>query len=239
MQSIDYRSAQPHATAWTPQPIVLPQAPDLGEAGGGGSLRMRVLRTGRERQVIAGLRRHAAFGVENDLGLGLQSFEQMRDELGLVSALYRGERLLATLRFVPTGYGLTGAERLLEKVAFDGSFLGEGSWEVGRMIMEREDRHPEVLVECLAVTLEELIRLEDVRHFHATTTLAMGRLWRRVGMRTVLTTAGESGQKYCLVHGRVDQVAAALGLHGVTAAPAPLSAQRAAAAHAEAAVLGA
>jgi hypothetical protein len=54
--------------------------------------------------------------------------------------------------------------------------------------------------------------MEHVRHFHATTTLAMARLWRRVGMRTLLTTTGTSGTKYCLVHGTVDDVAAALAV---------------------------
>lgn len=173
-------------------------------------LRLRVLRTATDRQAIASLRRHAAFGVEQDLGLGLKALEQTRDEVGLVTAVYRQSHLLATLRFVPTGHRLTGAERLLDTVSFDASILGEGSWEVGRMIMEPEDRHPDLLVQCLTVTLEELMQLEHVRHFHATTTLAMARLWRRVGMRTVVTTSGASGTKYALVHGRVEDVAAAL-----------------------------
>lgn len=173
-------------------------------------LRVRFLRTAKDRQAIAGLRRHAAFGVEGDLGLGLQEFEQTRDEIGLVTAVYRGSRPVATLRLVPTGQGLTGAERLLEKVRFDSSILEEGSWEIGRVIMEKEDRHPDVLVECLRRTLEEVMQREYVRDFHATTTLAMARLWRRVGMRTVFTTSGASGTRYCLVHGRVEDVAAAL-----------------------------
>jgi hypothetical protein len=173
-------------------------------------LRVRFLRTARDRQAIAGLRRHTAFGVEGDLGLGLQAFEQTRDEIGLVTAVYRAGRPVATLRLVPTGQGLTGAERLLEKVRFDSSILEDGSWEIGRMIMEPEDRHPDLLVQCLRLTLEEVMQREFVRDFHATTTLAMARLWRRVGMRTVLTTSGASGTRYCLVHGRVEDVAAAL-----------------------------
>jgi len=111
---------------------------------------------------------------------------------------------------VPTGHRLTGAERLRDKVDFDSSILGKGSWEVGRVIMEPEDRHPELLLQCLSLMLEEVMQLEDVRHFHATTTLAMARLWRRVGMRTVVTTSGASGTRYCLVHGPVDAVVAAL-----------------------------
>jgi hypothetical protein len=198
---------------WLQEPLLLPLAgldPDHSAPSAG--LRLRVLRTAGERQLIAGLRRHAAFGVEQDLGLGLKPFEQTRDELGLVTAVYREQRALATLRFVPTGHGLTGAERLLEKFSFDASILGEGSWEVGRVIMEPEDRHPDLLLECLTVTLRELMLLEDVRHFHATTTPAMARLWRRVNMRTVVTATGTSGARYSLVHGRVEDVAAALHL---------------------------
>jgi hypothetical protein len=206
MQAIDFRAA-------TAQSIVLPpQAPHFEQEDAAGRLHLRVLRTARDRQAIAGLRRHAAFGVENDLGLQLESFEQKRDEIGLLTATYRGPRLLATLRLVPTAHGLTGAERLLRKVDFDDSILGDGSWEIGRVIMEPEDRHPDLLVQCLRLTLAEVMAMEDVRDFHATTTLAMARLWRRVGMRTVLTTEGASGTRYCLVHGRVDAVAAALDL---------------------------
>jgi predicted GNAT family N-acyltransferase len=196
---------------WTPAAPGI-TAPSLGYSDFAPSapLRVRFFRTAKDRQAIAGLRELAAFGVEQDLGLGLQPFEQTRDEIGLVTAAYREDRPVATLRLVPTGQGLTGAERLLEKVRFDGSILEEGSWEIGRVIMQPEDRHPDLLLQCLRATLEAVMQREYVRDFHATTTLAMARLWRRVGMRTVLTTTGASGTKYCLVHGRVEDVAAAL-----------------------------
>lgn len=198
---------------WIEDPLLLPLAGlDPSQAGHVPGLRLRVLRTEEERQAIAGLRRHAAFRVEEDLGLGLKPFEQTRDEIGLVTAVYRESRPIATLRFVPTGQGFTGAERLLEKIPSDRTMLGEGSWEVGRVIMEPEDRHPDLLLECLSVTLHDLMQMHDVRHFHATTTLAMARLWRRVGMRTVLIASGASGARYALVHGRVADVAAALRL---------------------------
>lgn len=226
----------PHSLAtWAPA------APGLGTAPLGFDdyavatpLRVRFLRTAKDRQAIAGLRLHAAFGVEQDLGLDLQAFEQTRDEVGLVTAVFRDGRAVATLRLVPTGQGLTGAERLLEKVRFDGRILEEGSWEIGRVIMEPEDRHPDLLVRCLRLTLQEVMKREFVRDFHATTTLAMARLWRRVGMRTVVTTAGASGTRYCLVHGRVEDVAAALHVphagveRGELAAPAAAVAREAA-----------
>jgi hypothetical protein len=160
---------------------------------------------------IAELRKLAAFGVEQDLRLGLAPLERDRDQVGLVAAVCRGERVLATLRFVPTGHGLTGAERLFEKEPFDKRILGAGSWEVGRLIMAPADRHPEILSRCMEVALHGLLKLQDVRGFHATTTVAMSRLWRRFGMRTVLTTLGDSGTRYALVHGLVEDVARAMG----------------------------
>lgn len=207
MESSNYNIAS--TPAWIGNGNFMPAALDFDDVHAQ-ALRFQVLRTARDRQAIAALRRHAAFGVEQDLGLGLAPFEQRRDEVGLVTAVSRGPQVLATLRVVPTGHGLTGAERLLEKVDFDAAILGKGSWEVGRVIMEPEDRHPDLLLQCLTLMLEEVMQLEDTRHFHATTTLAMARLWRRVGMRTVVTTTGASGTRYCLVHGTVDAVAGAL-----------------------------
>lgn len=198
---------------WLDDPLLLPLAGlDPDQAGHVPGLRLRVLRSPHEREVIAGLRRHAAFGVEQDLGLGLQPFEQLRDEIGLVTAVWRNRRPVATLRLVPAGRGLTGAERLREKIPFDASILGQGSWEVGRVIMAPEDRHPDLLLECLRLTMEELVQQVEMRHFHATTTLGMARLWRRVGIHTLLTTHGDSGRRYALVHGRAEDVARALHL---------------------------
>jgi hypothetical protein len=206
VQAIEYRLT-PSTPSWADAAAL---SGPLNYADAPAPLRVRFLANARERQLISGLRRHAAFGVEQDLGLGLQPFEQKRDDIGLVTAACREDRVLATLRLVPTGHGLTGAERLLAKVDFDGSILDEGSWEIGRVIMEPEDRHPDLLAQCLRLTLLAVMEREEVRHFHATTTLAMARLWRRVGMRTLVTTTGESGTRYCLVHGTVESVAAAL-----------------------------
>lgn len=212
MELIAHRPAA-NTPLWAESAIMLPPQPlAFDDTEPPEALRLRVLRNARDRQAIAGLRRLAAFGVEQDLGLGLQPFEQARDDLGLVTAVYRDGRAVATLRLVPTGHRLTGAERLHEKVDFDGSILGAGSWEIGRVIMLPEDRDPDLLVDCLRLTLEEVMQMEHVRDFHATTTLAMARLWRRVGMRTVLTTTGASGTKYCLVHGTVDALAEALAV---------------------------
>ncbi|AEG93098.1 hypothetical protein [Ramlibacter tataouinensis] len=184
------------------------------------TLRFQVMRTADERSALAGLRQHAALTVEQDLGLELAPFESRRDEIGIVGAIFLEERLVATIRFVPTGYGMTGAERLPGDLIPDKNILRPGSWEVGRLIMQPGDRHPELLARCLTLALQELIRLHEVRCFHGTTTLPMARLWRRFGMRTALTAIGSSGKPYALLFGKVSDVAAALSvLESARAAP--------------------
>jgi hypothetical protein len=198
---------------WLDEPLLLPLAGlDPDQAGSAAGLHLRFLKTAQHRKEIAGLRRHAAFGVEQDLDLGLVPYEQMRDEVGLVTAVYRDRRPLATLRLVPTGLGVTGAERLLAKIPFDEAILGDGSWEVGRFILDPEQRSPDLLLKCLSVTLQGVMQIADVRHFHATTTVAMARLWRRVGMHIAVCAPGSSGNRYALVHGRVEDVTAAMHL---------------------------
>jgi hypothetical protein len=171
----------------------------------------KVLRTDEDKKSIAELRKLAAFGVEQDLCLNLAPLEQVRDEIGVVAAVYEGARLVLTLRFVPTGHGLTGAERLFAREPFDPDIIGAGSWELGRVIVAPEDRHPDLLLPCLTAALHAFQNIRQVDRFHATTTLAMARLWRRFGMRTVLTTAGESGTRYALVHGLVEDIAVVMG----------------------------
>lgn len=206
--AIDFHSAETGRRAGT---LLHPPGLEFGEAGHAGGLHVRVLRTATERQAIAGLRRHAAFDTENDLRLGLQPFEQARDEIGHVVAVYRAGRVIASARAVPTGHGLTAAERLLEQAPFDASVLGHGSWEIGRMVMDVEHRSPELLQECLALCLDEFLHAQDVRHVHATTSSpAMARLWRRVGLRTLATACGASGTRYALVHAHVPDLMAAL-----------------------------
>src|SRR4030095_3648069 len=145
MQATAHPSSN-NAARWDPSLPLRPIKPILLEAAPTAPLHFRVLRSAWERQAIAGLRRHAAFGVEQDLGLGLQPFEQKRDEIGLVTAIYRGARVLATLRLVPALHGLTGAERLADKADFDRSILGAGSWEIGGGIIEPGARPPHVVV---------------------------------------------------------------------------------------------
>lgn len=173
-------------------------------------LTIRVLKTPQQQSAIADLRRLAAFGVERDLELELASFETMRDEIGIVTAIYLDERVIATIRFVPTGHGMTAAERLHKNRSVGIAAFGRHSWEVGRIIMAPEDRDPALLPRCLGLALTELLKQERPQHLHASVTLPMARLWRRFGMRTAATVEGVSGARYALVEGEVEAISTSL-----------------------------
>ena len=118
------------------------------------------MRTPAERLVVADLRKYSASAVEDDLGLELGPAESQRDEAGMVAAISNGLRIIATIRFVPSGQGLTGAERLKDGVGPDSRFLGPGGWEVGRLIVAPEDRDPELLSRCLALGADRVGQIE-------------------------------------------------------------------------------
>ena len=175
-------------------------------------LGIQVLKGKHERSRIHNLRRHAAFGVEADLDLGLTPFEELRDEIGIVTAISRGQRIIATIRFVPSGRNMTAAERLQSGLITNKTILESNSWEVGRIIMNPEDRDPELLPRCLALALGQLLKRGQVEYLHATTTMAMARLWRRFAMKIDATVQGASGERYALICGHARDVAAALNV---------------------------
>lgn len=173
-------------------------------------LRIKVLATHEQRLAIADLRKHAPMGVEDDLGAGLMPFEAKRDEVGVVNAFYRGSKLVATLRLVPSGQRLTAAECVRGGIGDDAGILGPGNWEVGRLIVAPEERSPELLQRCLTMALQTLIEMRGVEHFYAIATPVMARLWRRFGMHPTAPLCGASGRKFLLVSGHVGDVAACL-----------------------------
>jgi predicted GNAT family N-acyltransferase len=175
-------------------------------------LRIKVLATHEQRQAIADLRKHAPMGVEDDLGAGLMPFEAKRDEVGVVTAFYRGSKLLATLRLVPSGQRLTAAECVQGGIGDPAGILGPGNWDVGRLIVAPEDRSPELLQRCLAMALQTLIEMREVEHFYAIATPVMARLWRRFGVHPTAPLCGASGRKFILVSGHVSEVAACLAV---------------------------
>lgn len=207
--------APQHGRGHIPSPWHAPQLPGSHTKDGvlphpTTGLTIRVLKTEQEQTAIADLRRLAAFGVEDDLGLDLACFEKVRDNIGIVTAIHLDERPIATIRFVPTGRGLTAAERLHTHRCAGAAAFGDHSWEVGRIIMAPENRDPALLRRCLGLALTALLELERPQHLHASVTLPMARLWRHFGMKTAATVCGVSGARYALVEGEVGKIATIL-----------------------------
>ena len=183
---------------------MLPGARETGE------LNIRILKTPRERRAISELRKHAAFSVERDLGVNLASAEAARDDLGIVAAVYRRTKLIATMRVVPVGQRLTAIENLPADLLGDERLLDRDCWEIGRTIMAVDDRSPELLMRCMVLAFRKLIELEEVSHLHATTTRPLARLWRRFGFQQAAAVEGASGEQYVVIHATKHDVAAAL-----------------------------
>lgn len=176
-------------------------------------LSLRVLETAAERSVIADLRKYAPLEAERDLDANVVALEELKDGLGLVMAISRGGKVIATIRLVPCGLGVTLAEKTWCDVTQVKEGFGARSWEVGRLIVAPEHRSEELLRQCLSLALRELIsRANDAEHLHASCSPLMARLYRRMGFRTEKVIQGDNGLQHALVHARVLDVARALGL---------------------------
>lgn len=172
-------------------------------------LSIRVLHSPEERQEIAHLRQYADFRSEYELDPGLATFESVKDALGIVMAICLDDEAIATIRFIPTGHGVTLTERFWPDLITEPAILGSTSWEVGRLVMAPEHRRADLLPRCMSLALIELLGLVDVRHMHASCLTAMTRLYRRFGFGTHAVRS-KGGKDCALIHGTVAQVAAAL-----------------------------
>ncbi|TFZ00920.1 hypothetical protein EZ313_21040 [Ramlibacter henchirensis] len=172
-------------------------------------LSIRVLHTPEERMEIAHLRQHADFRSEYELDPGLAAFESVKDALGIVMAISLDDEVIATIRFIPTGHGVTLTERFWPDLITQPAILGSTSWEVGRLVMAPEHRRADLLPRCMSMALVELLQLVKVDHMHASCLTAMTRLYRRFGFGTHAVRS--KGGKHCaLIHGTVAEVAKAL-----------------------------
>lgn len=173
-------------------------------------LSLQVLITPEERMVVSELRRYSPTGVEDDLGLQLGPWETARDDIAVVTAITRGNDVAGTLRFVPSGHGLTGGERLVRLTGAALPIDEPGSWEVGRLVLAPNERTPQMLTAYLAMALRELKRRREVNQFFAIASPAMARLWRRFGLKVVMNMRGASGSPFVLVLGNAADVALTL-----------------------------
>lgn len=175
-------------------------------------LGIRVLETVAERAVIAALREYAPIEAEQDLDASVEALEELKDSLGLVMAISQDREVIATIRLIPHGFGVTLAEKTWSDVTERKERFGAQSWEVGRLIVAPERRSEALLRQCLSLALRELVsRAKDAAHLHASCSPLMARLYRRIGFHTEKVIQSENGLQHALVHARVHDVAQALG----------------------------
>lgn len=172
-------------------------------------LGIRVLSSPEERQEIAHLRKYADFRSEYELDPGMAALETVKDSLGLVMGISLDDETIATIRFIPTGHGVTLTERFWPDLVTEPGILGHTSWEVGRLVMAPEHRRADLLPRCMSMALVELLQHVNVQHMHASCLVSMTRLYRRFGFGTHALRS-KSGKDCALIHGRVEAVAAAL-----------------------------
>ena len=172
-------------------------------------LSIRVLHTPEERQEIAHLRRHADFRSEYELDPGIASLEAVKDSLGIVMGVVLGDDVIATIRIIPTGHGVTLTERFWRDLVTQPEIFANTSWEVGRLVMDPDFRRADLLPRCMSMALVKLLEVVEVRHLHASCLTSMTRLYRRFGMSTHAVRS-KAGKDCALIHGDVTEVCAAL-----------------------------
>jgi predicted GNAT family N-acyltransferase len=172
-------------------------------------LAVAVLHTPEERQEIAHLRQWADFRSEYEVDPGMAALDTVKDALGLVMAFRLAGETIATMRFMPTGHGVTLTERWWGSFITEPGLLGRRSWEVGRLVMAPEHRRADLLPRCMTAALVALLEHADVEHMHASCHMAMTRLYRRFGFG-IHAQRQHAGMDCALIHGRVADVARCL-----------------------------
>ncbi|WP_245643798.1 GNAT family N-acetyltransferase [Paraburkholderia oxyphila] len=116
------------------------------------------------------------------------------------------------MRFVPMTHELTLTETLQKGVEINPSLL-EDSWEVGRLVVDPAFRHgQDLLKKCLVLALCFVCENSNVKHFHASCSHVLSRLYRRFGFSALATDVPLAGadKTYTLIHGAVPDVSRAL-----------------------------
>lgn len=103
--------------------------PSAVASSAGGQLDVRVLHTAEDRQQIAHLRQYADFRSEYDVDPGMAALDPVKDALGLVMGFFLDGVPIATMRFIPSGHGVTLTERWWGGFVEDRALLRAGSWK--------------------------------------------------------------------------------------------------------------
>jgi predicted GNAT family N-acyltransferase len=122
--------------------------------------------------------------------------------------------LIGTIRIVPIGWQLTLTETLMPQLGRSAPEIGQGDWEVGRLVLVPEYRSDiDALRHCLKIALDYACAHTHVRSLVATCTHVLGRLYRRFGFSVFAKDVLLPGtsKAYTLIQGASREVASALG----------------------------
>ena len=111
------------------------------------------------------------------------------------------------------GSALTLTETLLAQSGSPHVLLGNGSWEVGRLVLAPEYRtDPDALKRCLYLSLSYLCRNTEAQNLYASCSHVLGRLYRRFGFSAFAKDVVLAGteKSYTLIQGYAPQVLNAL-----------------------------
>ncbi|MEP6824150.1 MAG: N-acetyltransferase [Ramlibacter sp.] len=111
------------------------------------------------------------------------------------------------------GYQLTLTELLLQQLGHSEPMLGNGNWEVGRLVLAPEFRSDvDALRHCLFLALDYSCNYTQVGNLYASCTHVLSRLYRRFGFQAFARDVPLPGTQktYALIHGGSRQVLAAL-----------------------------
>lgn len=108
--------------------------------------------------------------------------------------------------------GLAPCENLLQGRSLVPAAYYEGSWEVGRLVLDARYRSgPEALRRCLFLTLMHLVQTTNIKNVFAVCTPLLSRLYRRFGCSVVVKDVCDGPQEsLSLIHGKVATVLLAL-----------------------------
>lgn len=129
--------------------------------------------------------------------------------MGFVFAFEVHSVVIGTLRFVPMHRGLTSLEKLLPQERLTDPATCQGSWEIGRLVLNPDYRGGADLVKrCIFLGVSYFAQHSDGQDLFASCTPALSRLYRRFGFNSIASNIRVEGadESYALIHGRVPNI---------------------------------
>jgi N-acyl-L-homoserine lactone synthetase len=129
--------------------------------------------------------------------------------LGFVFAFEFRRVVIGTLRLVPMHKGLTSLEKLLAQNQLVDPAIHQGSWEIGRLVLNPDYRSgPDLVKKCVFLGVSYFAQHADGRDLFASCSPVLSRLYRRFGLSTIVNNLRVDGtdESYVLMRGSVSDV---------------------------------